>query len=37
MKEIRKIWSAYQSSRVSIIANNYKVFDYLETPEMVNK
>ncbi|RJR19708.1 MAG: methyltransferase domain-containing protein [Nitrospiraceae bacterium] len=31
-KEIRKIWSAYQSSRVLITANNFRVFDYLEKP-----
>ncbi len=32
-KEIRKVWSAYQSSRVLITANNYRVFDYLEKPK----
>ncbi len=29
-KEIRKIWSGYQSSRVLITANNFRIFDYLE-------
>lgn len=37
MKEIRKIWSAYQSSRVLITANNYRVFDNLEGPKTANK
>jgi len=32
-REIRKVWSAYQSSRVLITANNYRVFDYLEKPK----
>jgi 2-polyprenyl-3-methyl-5-hydroxy-6-metoxy-1,4-benzoquinol methylase len=29
-KEIRKIWSGYQSSRVLITANNFRIFDHLE-------
>lgn len=28
-KEIRRMWSAFQSSRVLITANNFRVFDYL--------
>lgn len=32
-REIRKIWSAFQSSRVLITANNYRVFDHLEVPK----
>lgn len=31
--ELRRLWSAYQSSRVLMTANNYRVFDYLEEPE----
>jgi len=29
--EIRKIWSGFQGSRVLITANNFRVFDHLET------
>lgn len=29
---MRTLWSAFQSSRVLITANNYQVFDYLEKP-----
>lgn len=36
-REIRKIWSAYQSSRVLITANNYRIFDYLDEPKTANK
>jgi 2-polyprenyl-3-methyl-5-hydroxy-6-metoxy-1,4-benzoquinol methylase len=36
-KEIRKIWSAYQSSRVLITANNYRVFDHLEEAKTASK
>ncbi len=32
-REIRKIWSAYQSSRVLITANNFRIFDHLEEPK----
>jgi len=32
-KEIRRIWSAFQSSRVLITANNFRVFDHLEDPK----
>ncbi len=28
--EIRKIWSGFQSARVLLTANNYRVFDYLK-------
>lgn len=28
-QELKKIWSAYQSTRVLITANNYRVFDHL--------
>ncbi|UCD34290.1 MAG: hypothetical protein JSU90_08280, partial [Nitrospiraceae bacterium] len=31
-REIRKIWSMYQSSRVLLTANNFRLFDYLEKP-----
>jgi ubiquinone/menaquinone biosynthesis C-methylase UbiE len=31
--QLRKLWSAYQSSRVLMTANNYRVFDYLEEPK----
>ena len=37
MKEIRKIWSAYQSSRILITANNYRVFDHLDEPKTAKK
>jgi ubiquinone/menaquinone biosynthesis C-methylase UbiE len=30
-KELRRIWSNFQSSRVLLTANNYRVFDYLNT------
>jgi 2-polyprenyl-3-methyl-5-hydroxy-6-metoxy-1,4-benzoquinol methylase len=30
---IRKIWSNFQSSRVLITSNNYRIFDCLETPK----
>lgn len=29
-RELRKVWSGFQSSRVLMTANNYRVFDYLE-------
>jgi 2-polyprenyl-3-methyl-5-hydroxy-6-metoxy-1,4-benzoquinol methylase len=35
--ELRKLWSAYQSSRVLMTANNYRVFDYLEEPKTAVK
>ncbi len=31
-REMRTLWSAFQSSRVLITANNYQVFDHLEKP-----
>ena len=36
-REIRKIWSAYQSSRILITANNFRVFDHLDEPKTVAK
>ncbi len=36
-REIRKTWSAFQSSRVLITANNYRVFDYLEKPRTAKR
>ena len=27
---LKKLWSAYQSSRVLITANNYRIFDFLQ-------
>ncbi len=36
-KEIRKIWSGYQSARALITANNYRVFDYLEEQKTAKK
>jgi ubiquinone/menaquinone biosynthesis C-methylase UbiE len=32
-KELKKIWSGFQSARVLITANNLKVFDYLKRPQ----
>jgi len=37
VKEIRKIWSAYQSSRVLITANNFGVFDHLDEPKTADR
>lgn len=31
--KLRKIWSAFRSSRVLLTANNYKIFDYLTKPQ----
>jgi ubiquinone/menaquinone biosynthesis C-methylase UbiE/predicted transcriptional regulator len=36
-KEIRKIWSGFQSARVLITANNFRIFDYLEKPKTVRE
>jgi ubiquinone/menaquinone biosynthesis C-methylase UbiE len=32
-KELRKIWSGFQSARVLITANNLRVFDHLKRPQ----
>jgi len=31
--ELRKLWGGFWSSRVLLTANNYRVFDYLESPK----
>lgn len=36
-REIRKLWSNFQSSRVLITANNYRVFDRLERPKTAGR
>ena len=36
-REIRKIWSNFQSSRVLITSNNYRIFDRLESPETAGR
>ncbi len=36
-KDIRKIWSGYQSARVLITANNYRIFDRLEELKTAGK
>jgi ubiquinone/menaquinone biosynthesis C-methylase UbiE len=33
-KELRKLWSNFQSSRVLLTANNYRIFDHLETEKL---
>ncbi|MBI5194810.1 MAG: methyltransferase domain-containing protein [Nitrospirae bacterium] len=33
VREIRKIWGGFQSARVLLTANNYRVFDYLIKPQ----
>lgn len=35
-KELRKIWSGFQSARVLITANNLRVFDHLKRPQGVD-
>jgi len=36
-RDIRKIWSNFQSSRVLITANNYRLFDILEHPKTAGR
>lgn len=33
-KELRKLWSGFQGPRVLLTANNYRVFDYLQKPQL---
>lgn len=37
LREIKNIWSGFQSSRVLLTANNYRVFDYLEKQASAKK
>jgi ubiquinone/menaquinone biosynthesis C-methylase UbiE len=37
VREIKEIWSAFQSSRALITANNYRIFDYLEESKTSGK
>jgi 2-polyprenyl-3-methyl-5-hydroxy-6-metoxy-1,4-benzoquinol methylase len=36
-KELRRLWGGFWSSRVILTANNYQVFEYLETPKKAAK
>jgi len=36
-KELRRLWGGFWSSRVILTANNYRVFEYLETPKKAGK
>ena len=36
-KELRRLWGGFWSSRVVLTANNYRVFEYLETPKTADK
>jgi ubiquinone/menaquinone biosynthesis C-methylase UbiE len=36
VRELRKLWGGFQSSRVLLTANNYRIFDFLIKPQPTN-